>query len=141
MAPEFTAKTASGKTVKLSEMRGRSNVVLYFYPKDDTPGCTIEAREFSEMLSQFSGQNTVVWGVSYDNESCHRAFIEKYGLKVELLSDADHKIASLYGCDGKDYPSRDTFLIDREGRVRHIFRGVKPQGHAREVLETLSRAA
>lgn len=141
MAPDFTAKTASGKEVKLSQMRGKSNVVLYFYPKDDTPGCTIEAKEFTESLGQFSNQGTVVWGVSYDDTNCHKAFVEKYGLKIELLSDTDRSIARLYGCDGKDYPSRDTFLIDREGKIRRIFRGVKPQGHALEVLQEIKRAA
>lgn len=141
MAPDFTAETASGREVHLSELRGSNNVVLYFYPKDDTPGCTVEAKEFTEFLGQFSSQNTVVWGVSYDDPGCHQAFIDKYGLKIELLSDQDHRIAKLYGCDGKDYPSRDTFLIDKQGKVRRILRGVKPQGHAKEVLGILKQAA
>lgn len=136
LAPDFTAQTAKGREVKLSQQRGK-NIVLYFYPKDDTPGCTLEAKEFTEAADHFADADTVVWGVSYDDADCHQDFIDKYGLKVELLSDASRKIAQAYGSSGDKYPNRDTFLIDKNGKIKKIFRNVKPQGHAAEILKAL----
>jgi peroxiredoxin Q/BCP len=133
VAPDFSATNQKGQPVKLSQYKGK-NVVLYFYPKDDTPGCTIEAKEFTEMAGKFAGANTVVLGVSYDDAACHQAFIDKYGLKIDLLTDVNKSIAQSYGSFGDKYPSRDTFLIDGQGKIKKIFRGVKPQGHASEVL-------
>lgn len=137
VAPDFSAANAKGKEVKLSQLKGK-NVVLYFYPKDDTPGCTIEAKEFTEMAAQFANANTVVLGVSYDDPSCHQAFVDKYGLKIELLADTNRKIAEAYGTAGEKYPSRDTFLIGKDGKIQKIWRGVKPQGHAKEVLDLVA---
>ena len=92
VAPDFSAQTAKGKEVKLSQFLGK-NVVLYFYPKDDTPGCTIEAKEFTEATAKFANANTVVLGVSNDDTACHQAFINKYDLKIDLLADTHKKIA------------------------------------------------
>lgn len=137
LAPDFSALSTSGKEVKLSALRGK-NVVLYFYPKDDTPGCTIEAKEFTEAAGQFASANTVVLGVSYDNVSCHKDFIAKYGLKIELLADTDKKIAEAYGSAGdKGYAQRNTFVIATDGKIKKVVLGVKPQGHAQEVLASL----
>jgi peroxiredoxin Q/BCP len=133
VAPDFSAETTKGREVNLSQFKGKS-VVLYFYPKDDTPGCTIEAKEFTEMAAKFASANTVVLGVSYDDPACHQAFIDKYSLKIELLADTSRKIAQAYGCAGDKYPNRDTFLIDASGKIKKIYRNVKPQGHANEVL-------
>jgi peroxiredoxin len=135
-APDFSAETAKGREMNLSALRGK-NVVLYFYPKDDTPGCTIEAKEFTEMADKFANANTVVLGVSYDDSDCHQAFIDKYGLKVELVCDTKGEIAKAYGSWGEKYPARDTFLIGTDGRIKKIYRGVKPQGHAADVLTHL----
>ncbi len=135
-APDFTAQTAKGSEVKLSQFQGQ-NVVLYFYPKDDTPGCTTEAKEFTEATAKFANANTVVWGVSADDVACHQAFIEKYGLKIELLADTAQKIAQAYGANGEKYANRDTFLIDKTGTIKKIYRNVKPQGHAEQILKDL----
>ena len=136
VAPDFSAPSASGKEVKLSKLRGK-NVVLYFYPKDDTPGCTIEAKEFTETAAKFASANTVVLGVSYDDVNCHKAFIDKYNLKIELLADIDKKIAEAYGSAGASYAQRNTFVIDTDGKIKKAILGVKPQGHAQEILKAL----
>ena len=111
---------------------------MYFYPKDDTPGCTIEAKEFTENASEFANANTIVLGVNYDDATCHQSFIDKYALKIELLVDTSRKIAEAYGTVGEKYPSRDTFLIGKDGKIVKIWRGVKPQGHAKEILGLVS---
>jgi peroxiredoxin len=136
-APDFSAANAQGKEVSLSQFKDK-NVVLYFYPKDDTPGCTIEAKEFTQMAAQFANTNTAVLGVSYDDAACHQAFIDKFGLKVELLADTSRKIAEAYGTKGEKYPSRDTFLIGKDGKIVKIWRGVKPEGHAQDVLKLVA---
>lgn len=136
VAPDFSAANAKGKEIKLSQLKGK-NVVLYFYPKDDTPGCTIEAKEFTEMAAKFASADTLVFGVSYDDAACHTAFISKYDLKVDLLCDVGGQIAKAYGSWGEKYPNRDTFLIDKQGKLKKIYRGVKPQGHANEILSQL----
>src|SRR3990167_1549086 len=106
IAPDFSTANAKGKEIKLSQLKGK-NVVLYFYPKDDTPGCTIEAKEFTENASEFANANTIVLGVNYDDATCHQSFIDKYALKIELLVDTSRKIAEAYGTVGEKYPSRD----------------------------------
>lgn len=136
MAPDFRALSTSGKEVSLSHYRGK-NVVLYFYPKDDTPGCTIEAKEFTEVVAKFAGKDTVVLGVSVDDAECHKAFIQKYQLKIELLADTNQIIAKAYESEGANYAQRNTFVIDTQGKIKKIFRSVKPQGHAEEVLTAL----
>lgn len=135
-APDFAVQNAQGREVKLSGLKGK-NVVLYFYPKDDTPGCTIEAKEFTEAAARFAGQDTVVLGASADDPACHQAFINKYGLKIELLADPGQKVAAAYDSAGEKYSQRNTFLIDKQGRIKKIFKGVKPQGHAAEVLKVM----
>lgn len=135
-APDFSATSAAGKTISLSSLKGK-NVVLYFYPKDDTPGCTIEAKEFTEAAAKFAGNNSVVLGVSYDDASCHQAFIDKYGLKIDLLCDTDRKISQNYSSEGEGYPQRNTFVINPEGTIKKIFWNVKPTGHAEEVLQAI----
>lgn len=135
-APDFSALNSKGKEVKLSGLKGK-NIVLYFYPKDDTPGCTIEAKEFTADAGKFADQDTVVLGVSYDDPACHQAFIDKYGLKIELIADTSKKIAEAYGSAGGGYASRNTFVIDKGGKIKKIFFKVKPQGHSKEVLDAL----
>jgi len=144
LAPDFTLVSDTGEQVTLSAYRGQK-VVLYFYPKDDTPGCTTEACSFRDDYSQFLMKGAVVIGVSPDQEASHERFKAKLGLPYYLLSDPDHKVADMYGAWGekKNYGRsyegilRTTFVIDEEGRIRHVFRNVKPEGHAQEVLAVL----
>jgi thioredoxin-dependent peroxiredoxin len=141
-APVFTTKNAEGDTVRLKDFRGQK-VVLYFYPKDDTPGCTKEACSFRDAFSEFKKRGIKVLGVSPDNEASHRKFAEKYELPFTLLTDTDHAIAdaySVYGQKkfmGRTYMgvNRTTFLIDENGKIKKVFAKVKPDEHAREVLE------
>jgi len=147
-APAFTAATDTGDTLSLSSLRGRS-VVLYFYPKDDTPGCTVEACEFRDALPKFDGLDATVLGVSPDSETKHQRFKAKYNLPFTLVADPDHSIAEKYGVwgekmmFGRKYLGvlRTTFVIDSEGRIVKIFRGVKPEGHAGEVERVLAQSA
>ena len=136
LAPDFTLEDTLGGEFCLSDYIGQ-NVVLYFYPKDDTPGCTIEAQAFTKMAAEFASEDTIVCGISFDDVECHSNFIEKYDLQVELLADVDHTVAQLYESSGEDYPQRNTFVIDKEGKIKKIFLAVKPQGHAAEVLAAL----
>jgi len=142
IAPDFTAKNADGESVQLKDLRGRK-VVLYFYPKDDTPGCTKEACSFRDAFSDFKKRGIEVLGVSVDGEASHKKFTAKYKLPFTLLADTDHSIADAYGVYGeKKFMGRTymgvkrmTFLIDEKGKVRKVFEKVKPEEHAREVLE------
>jgi thioredoxin-dependent peroxiredoxin len=141
-APDFEIDTDNGNKMILSELRGK-NVVLYFYPKDDTPGCTIEANEFTSDIGLFESANTVVIGLSKDSIDSHCKFRDKYNLKVMLASDSNSTVCEAYGTwvkkamYGKEYMGiqRDTFLIDKTGKIRKIWRKVKAEGHAAEVLE------
>lgn len=143
-APSFTLQDQDGTQASLSEWKG-DWLVLYFYPKDDTPGCTVEACEFSASVPRFGKLHAVVVGVSPDSPEAHRKFIEKKKLKIRLLSDAGSKVSGKYGVwveknmYGKKYMgvARTTFLIDPEGRVAHVFEKVKPEGHAEEVRRKL----
>jgi peroxiredoxin Q/BCP len=145
MAPDFTLAASNGKNVRLSDFKGR-NVVLYFYPKDDTTGCTKEACSFRDNLPRFEKLDAVILGVSKDSLESHNGFIKKYGLNFTLLSDEDLKVNNLYGTwvekenYGKKYwgTERSTFVIGKDGRIRKIFRRVKVDGHEQEVLEALS---
>jgi len=136
-APDFTAKDDQGNTVNLKDFRGKKNVVLYFYPKDDTPGCTIEACNFRDDISKFQSQDTQILGVSFDDAASHQAFKTKFHLPFPLLVDTDKKIASLFEVQGDQYAARDTIVIDKEGKVKKIFRKVDPKGHSGELLNLL----
>jgi peroxiredoxin Q/BCP len=144
-APAFKTKDANGEAVDLKDFRGQK-VVLYFYPKDDTPGCTKEACSFRDAFSSFKKQGITVLGVSPDSETKHQKFITKYNLPFTLLADTDKAIAESYGVwgekkfMGRTYMGvhRTTFLIDEKGKIKKIFEKVKPEHHASEVLEAFS---
>jgi peroxiredoxin Q/BCP len=145
-APDFEARDAEGSAVKLSNLRGRK-VVLYFYPKDDTSGCTKEACSFRDSFAEFGRRRIEVLGVSTDDERSHRKFAEKYGLPFTLLADTDHRVADLYEVYGEKQfmgrkymgVARKTFLIDEEGRIAKVFDKVKVDEHADEVLKAFER--
>ncbi|HYC11788.1 MAG TPA: thioredoxin-dependent thiol peroxidase [Nitrososphaerales archaeon] len=145
VAPDFELPSTEGNPVRLSSKRG-SQVVLYFYPADDTPGCTREACSFRDSMPKFGGIDAVVLGVSKDSLESHRKFIEKYSLNFTLLSDEDLKAHRLYdtwkqkSMYGRDYwgTERSTFVIDKKGRIKKILRKVKVDGHEVEVLKALS---
>ena len=143
-APEFEAASDDGSTVRLRDLRGK-NIVLYFYPKDDTPGCTKEACAFRDGISQLKAKGAVVLGVSIDSVASHQRFKEKYRLNFPLLSDPDRKIVDAYGVwkkkslYGRTFLGieRTTFLIDAAGRIAKIFPRVKVDQHAEDVLAAL----
>ena len=142
-APDFSAVDQDGETVTLAQFKGKQNVVLYFYPKDDTPGCTTEAIEFTALIDQFDAADTVLLGVSKDTEAKHQKFIAKHELKVRLLSDTETELCQLYGVWGLrkfmgcEYMGigRSTFVIDKSGRLAHVDYKVKAKGHAQAILE------
>ena len=143
-APQFTLQNEKGEQVSLQDFKGK-NVVLYFYPKDMTPGCTTEACDFRDAYEDFSSLNAVILGVSMDDANRHTKFIEKHGLPFSLLVDEDHAVAEAYGVwvlkknFGKEYMGieRTTFLIDENGVVKQEWRKVKVKNHIEEVLNTL----
>lgn len=143
-APGFALESDGGEIVRLEDFRGR-NVVLFFYPKDDTPGCTKEACGFRDRIDDFEREGWAVLGVSPDPVDRHRKFRDNYGLNFPLLSDPDHTVAEAYGAWGKktlygrEYEGilRTTFLIDEEGRIAGVHEKVRPEGHADALLETL----
>jgi len=143
-APDFTLASDAGETVKLSDFRGKP-VVLYFYPKDDTPGCTTQARGIRDAYSEFQQRGAVVLGVSPDDETSHAKFRDKYSLPFTLLADPNHAVSEQYGvwveknAYGKTRMGveRSTFLIDPEGNVSRVMRRVKPDTHADDVLAAL----
>lgn len=145
VAPDFSLPSSSGKSVRLSDLKGK-NVVLYFYPADDTPGCTKEACSFRDNLPKFGKMDAVILGVSKDSLDSHSKFIGKYGLNFTLLSDEDLKVNNLYGTwvekenYGRKYwgTERSTFVIGKDGKIRKVFRKVKVDGHEQEVLQALS---
>lgn len=143
-APDFTLKNQDGKLVSLSDFLS-SWLIIYFYPKDDTPGCTTEAKDFTELSSEFNQLGAFIIGISPDSEKTHCRFIEKHQLSIQLLSDLDHQVAESYGVwglkkfMGKEYMGiiRSTFLIAPDGSLAHIYKNVKTKGHAASVLKTL----
>ncbi|MBL8205823.1 MAG: thioredoxin-dependent thiol peroxidase [Blastocatellia bacterium] len=143
-APAFSLKEATGKTVKLADFKGKK-VVLYFYPKDNTPGCTKEACGFRDDFSELKNRGVEVLGVSPDGQASHQKFIEKYSLPFTLLSDPDHTVLEKYGAWGEKnmYGKkvqgvlRSTFIIDEQGRIAHIFRKVKTDTHSADVLKVI----
>ena len=145
LAPKFTLEADDGSKVRLADLRGQT-VVLYFYPKDDTPGCTKEACEFRDRTKDIDKSGAVVLGVSPDSVASHKRFREKYGLDFRLLSDPDHKVAEAYGVwqlksmYGRKYwgIARTTFVVNEKGRIARVFEKVKPAGHAAEVLNVLT---
>jgi peroxiredoxin Q/BCP len=143
-APDFTRPTDTGEPLTLSDLRGRT-VVLYFYPKDDTPGCTKQACGLRDVYGELQGRGATVLGVSPDTEAAHVAFREKYGLPFTLLADRGHEVAELYGVwvEKKAYGKtsmgikRSTFVIDGDGNVAKAMVGVSPDGHTDKVLAAL----
>ncbi|MFS0645964.1 thioredoxin-dependent thiol peroxidase [Siminovitchia sp. 179-K 8D1 HS] len=142
MAPDFTLLASNGEEVSLSDFKGK-NVVLYFYPKDMTPGCTTQACDFRDMHEDFAALDAVILGVSPDPLDRHEKFIEKHGLPFLLLVDDEHEVAEKYGVwklkknFGKEYMGieRSTFIIDKEGRLAKEWRKVKVKGHVEEALQ------
>ena len=143
-APDFELKSDSGESVKLSDLRGKQ-VVLYFYPKDDTPGCTTQARGIRDAYAEFEQAGAVVLGVSPDDERSHVKFKKKFALPFTLLADHDHQVAEEYGVwaekkyMGRTYMGveRSTFVIGADGNVKKVMHKVKPDTHADDVLATL----
>ena len=142
-APDFSGKNQDGKPIKLSSFRSKKKVVLYFYPKDMTPGCTTEACDFRDQFKEF--KNTVILGVSVDSPERHRKFIDKYNLPFELIADENKKICTKYGVwqekklYGKPFMGivRSTFIIDKVGTVKKILPKVKVKDHVEELVEIL----
>jgi peroxiredoxin Q/BCP len=146
LAPDFTLDTDAGTPLTLSSLRGRP-VVLYFYPKDDTAGCTVESCEFRDAMPRFQGVDAQILGISPDDVKSHVKFRDKFELNFPLLADVGHHVADLYGVwqeksmYGRTYWGnvRTTFLIDRDGRIARVFEKVKPEGHAAEVAEAMDQ--
>lgn len=135
-APAFTAKDSDGNTVSLSDFAGKT-VVLYFYPKDDTPGCTKEAQSFRDNYTEYQGKDMVVLGVSTDDEASHKLFQEKYGLPFQLLADPDKTITNAYDVDGGGYAKRVTYIIDGNGKITHVDQKVNTATHAQDILKVM----
>ena len=141
---DFTAEATGGKNIRLKDLRGK-NVVLYFYPKDNTPGCTLEGQDFRDLHDKFKRQKTVILGVSKDSIASHERFREKQSFPFDLLSDPDEKLCKKFdvikekSMYGKKYlgVERSTFLIDSAGKLRREWRKVKVKGHAQEVLDAV----
>lgn len=141
-APKFKLPSSDGRTIGLDEFKGRQTVVLYFYPRADTPGCTTEACGFRDALADYDKAEIAVFGISPDSVKDVTKFAEKFHLNFPLLADEDHAVAEKYGCwqeksmYGKKYwgAARNTFVIGKDGKVLHVFEKVKPAGHDQEVL-------
>ena len=144
-APQFSLPSSSGQIVNLDSLKGQK-VVIFFYPKDDTPGCTIEACEFRDRSNEISAKGTKILGISPDNLESHDKFINKFDLNFELLADEDNTVATNYGAWGEKNMygkvtigmKRMTFLIDEKGCVAKIWGKVKPEGHAQQIIDAIS---
>ena len=136
VAPAFTTTDDEGNTVSLSDFQGKV-VVLYFYPKDDTPGCTKQAQSFRDNYAEYQGKELVVLGVSMDDQASHKKFKEKYGLPFTLLADSDGSITKAYDVDGGGYAKRVTYIIDGEGNITHVDANVNTSTHAQDVLANI----
>lgn len=142
IAPEFNSHNQDNQSISLSGFKGKKNVVLYFYPKDDTPGCTIEAKQFTALVADFSTTDSIVIGVSKDNCDSHQAFIDKFGLKIDLLADTSGEVCDAYGVWQEKEKNgtkkmgivRSTFVINKEGILVEALYGVTAEGHAQEML-------
>src|SRR3990167_1594342 len=147
-APEFKVVSNEGKEVSLKDYKGKAKVILYFYPKDDTPGCTVEACSFRDNIKKIEKTDAVVLGVSPDDTKSHNKFIDKFKLPFTLLSDPEKAICKAYGVwvkksmYGKEYMgvARTTFIIGKDGKIEKIYEKVKPEGHAEEVLNFIKNA-
>ena len=144
-AADFSSANQDNKIISLSDYQGRQNVVLYFYPKDDTTGCTIEANQFTSLIGEFAALDTVVIGVSKDSCQSHQAFIEKYGLKMDLLADTAGELCENYGVWQEKEKNgvkkmgivRSTFIINKQGEIAEAIYGVSADGHAEQVLASI----
>lgn len=132
-APAFSVKDTNGNTVSLSDFAGKT-VVLYFYPKDDTPGCTKEASSFRDNYTEYQDKDIVVLGVSMDDEASHQKFTEKYSLTFPLLADTEASLTNAYDVDGGGYSKRVTYVIDANGKIIHVDAAVKTETHAQDIL-------
>jgi len=145
IAPDFAMKDGGGREMKLSELRGKKSAVVYFYPKDFTPGCTMEATEFSRDYKKFKDADIEIVGVSPDDEESHQKFRSKMGMPYPLVADTENEVSKKYGVYGlksfmgREYMgvNRSTFLVDKSGKIVRIYRKVKPAGHSQEVLDAL----
>lgn len=139
-APDFSVAASNGTTVHLKDYAGKGNIVLYFYPKDDTPGCTKEACGIRDTFGEFKGLNAIVFGVSFDSVESHKKFIEKYKLPFVLLADTDKKVAKTYGVatDSSPVASRVTFVIDKQGKIAYVNPKVNPATNAAELRTVLN---
>lgn len=135
-APAFTTKDTNGNTVSLADHAGKT-VVLYFYPKDDTPGCTKEACSFRDNYSAYQGKDIAVYGVSGDDESSHQDFTQKFNLPFPLLADVDHSIMKAYDVDGGGYAKRVTYVINGQGQIDKAYTSVNTETHATDILADL----
>ena len=136
-APAFTVKDTKGNTVSLSDFAGKT-VVLYFYPKDDTPGCTKQACSFRDNYTQYQGKDIVVLGVSMDDEASHQKFTDKFSLPFPLLADTNGAIVKAYDVDGGGYAKRVTYVIDPSGTISQVYTTVKTDTHAEDILAALA---
>ena len=139
-APDFSVAASDGTTVRLKDQLGKGPIVLYFYPKDDTPGCTKEACSIRDGFEAFKGLKATVFGVSFDSVESHRAFVAKYKLPFLLLADTDKHLAMAYGVAGASSPwaSRVTFVIDAQGKIARVFPKVNPSEHSAELQQALA---
>ena len=136
IAPDFSTTDDSGNQVALSDFKGKT-VVLYFYPKDDTPGCTKQAQSFRDNFAAYQDQEMVVLGVSMDDQASHQKFKEKYGLPFQLLVDSDGSITKAYDVDGGGYAKRVTYIIDGDGKIINVDSNVNTSTHAQDVLASI----
>lgn len=144
-APSFTSTNQDNKPINLADYKDKQNVILYFYPKDDTPGCTIEANQFTELAGDFAALDTVVIGVSKDSCESHQAFINKFDLNLELLADTTGEVCDKYGVWQEKEKAgtkkmgivRSTFLINKQGILEEAIYNVNPDGHAQEMLDKI----
>lgn len=145
LAPDFCLPDQNGNLIKLSDLRGQ-RVVIYFYPRDNTPGCTKEACSFRDAYAEYQAQNTIVLGISTDDAKSHTKFVKKYDLPFPLLSDENGEVAALYNSYGlkkfmgKEFTGifRNTFVISPSGRIEQVYTKVKPEAHATQVLANLA---
>lgn len=147
VAPAFNSVDEAGNALKLADFKGSNNVVLYFYPKDDTPGCTIEANQFTALINEFNALDTVIIGVSKDSCESHQAFIDKFSLQVRLMADTSGDVCEAYGVWQEKEKNgvktmgivRSTFIIDKQGQLKSVEYGVNADGHAQRVLDYIKQ--